>query len=244
MCKNPASPYLVGLSRTERKAVVIKSDCDSWECEECAKKKQAQWCARAILGLQQIQSRGITSNFVTITSAEWSKSFAQGAAAFPRAWSKLYARLKRKNPALMYLLIVEAGKKTGHFHAHFLTDAQQNVRWYKNNARAVGLGYQAKVEKIEDRGKVAAYVAKYIGKSLGGDKLPRHFRRVRCSQNWSTLAQLENHQLAGDCDWLVCNTTSALWSTVERCQQEKRIMIDAGTGEYFDFQDACEKWYA
>lgn len=243
MCKNPNSPYLVGLSKSDSKALVFKANCDSWECEECAKNKKAQWSARAILGLQAIQSNGMVARFVTVTSAEWYKTSAAARVSFPNAWNKLYCRLKRKNLDLMYLLTIEFGAKTGHMHAHFLTNATQNERWYKNNARACGMGYQAKVELVESDGKAASYVSKYIGKSLAGHELPAHFRRVRCSQNWTPLAQLEAHERSSDFDWLVCNSHTSLWSAVEQCQAENRSMIDGGTGEYFDYGDAIETWY-
>lgn len=243
MCKNPISPYLVGFSKTEKKAVIFKSNCDQWECEECAARKQSQWVARAILGCQKIGSRGMASKFVTVTTAEWYKNSAEAIAAFPRAWNKLYCRLKRKNPQLMYLLTIEFGAKTGHMHAHFLTDATQNKRWYKDNARACGMGYQSEVETIDNDGKAAAYVSKYIGKSISGLSLPSRFRRVRCSQNWAALAPMEVHEQSSNFDWLVCNTTTSLWASVEQCQQERRNMIDGSTGEYFDYQEAIDTWY-
>lgn len=243
MCSSSASPYLVGFSHEGKRAVVFKGNCDSWECAECSVKKQGQWTARAILGLQQINSRGLTSKFVTVTTAEWYKTSAEAIAAFPRAWNKLYCRLRRKNPELMYLLTIEFGKKSGHMHAHFLTDAQQNERWYKDNARSSGMGFQAKVEDVDGAGKAAAYVSKYIGKSLSGHTLPPKFRRVRCSQNWAALAQLEAHEQSAEFDWVVCNSHTSLWSCVEQCQQERRNMIDGATGEYFDYQDAIDTWY-
>lgn len=220
----------------------MKSDCDTWECEECATKKRQQWSARGILGCQTIRSNGMEARFVTVTSAEWYKTSAVALANFPRAWNKLYCRLKRQNHEWMYLLTIEFGAKTGHMHAHFLTNAPQNERWYKNNARACGMGYQAKVELVESDGKAAAYVSKYIGKSLGGHKLPPHFRRVRCSQNWTALVDLVGQ--SDNFDWLVCNTTTSLWSATEQCQTERRTMIDGRTGEYFDYADACDTWYA
>jgi len=241
MCNNPKSPYLVGLSKTDKKALVMKSDCDSWECEECQIKKRSQWVARAVLGLMTITSQSQTSTFVTVTTAEWYKEPAAAIAAFPPAWNKLYNRLKRRNNGLMYLMTIEFGQKTNHMHAHFLTNATQNERWYKDNARACGMGYQAKVEPVESDGKAAAYVSKYIGKSLAGKSLPPHFRRVRCSQNWTALADLVGQ--SDNYDWLVCNTTTSLWAATEECQRERRTMIDGRTGEYFDYQEAVEAWY-
>jgi hypothetical protein len=243
MCKNPKSPYLVGLPKTGSSALVFKSNCDEWECEECAAKKRSQWSARAILGCETIRSNGMDAKFITVTSAEWYTSSAAAIANFPRAWNKLYCRLKRKNPALMYLLTIEFGAKTGHMHAHFLTDAQQTERWYKNNARSSGMGYQAKVETVETSGKAAAYVSKYIGKSLGGHALPRKFRRVRCSQNWTPLVQLEAHRQSSDYDWLVCNTRESLWWATAECQKTRTTMIDGSTGEYFDYGEAVDTWY-
>jgi len=243
MCSNPKSPYVVGLPKNGGKALVFKSNCDSWECEECSQKKKSQWSARAILGCKAIGSRGITPKFVTVTTAEWYTTSAAAIAAFPRAWGKLYARMKRQNLQMMYLLTIEFGKETGHMHAHFLTDCQMKTRWYKDNARQCGMGYQAAVEEIESHGKAAAYVSKYIGKSLDGHTLPPKFRRVRCSQNWTPLAQLEAHEQSRDFDWVVCNTHTSLWSAVEECEERDFTMIDAKTGEYFDYQDAIETWY-
>lgn len=112
----------------------------------------------------------------------------------------------------------------------------------KTNARQCGFGFQADVQKITGDGMAAAYVSKYIGKSLGGKPLPPHFRRVRCTQNWAELADFT--QGAGaEFDWLVCNTTTALWAATEQCQAEKRDMVRGETGEYFDYQEAIETWY-
>lgn len=243
MCKNPKSPYVVGLAKSERKAVVFKSNCDSWECEECAQKKRSQWVARAILGCQSIRSNGMEPRFITITSHEKLSDFAATTAVFPRAWSKLYQRMKRKNPTLMYLQIIETHKKGKRIHAHFLADLATTRRWMKDNARASGFGHQADVQNVESDGMAAAYVSKYIGKSLVGQQLPPHFRRVRCSQNWTPLVQLEDSRQASDFDWLVCNTTTSLWAATEQCERERRTMIDGATGEYFDYQDAIETWY-
>ena len=243
MCSNPAAPYLVGFSKEERQALVIHADCDMWECEECAANKRRKWSARAALGLKEIISSGSSSKFVTVTTAEWYATSAAAIAGFPRAWNKLYCRLKRKNPDLMYLLTIEFGAKTGHMHAHFLTNATQNERWYKDNARACGMGYQAKVETVESDGKAAAYVSKYIGKSLGGFALPPKFRRVRCSQNWTALPDLTDGQ-SSNFDWMVCSTPSSLWAATEQCQLERRTMIDTETGEYFDYSSVVEEWVA
>lgn len=243
MCRNPASPYVVGYAKSGKTALVFKSNCDTWECEECATRKKNQWSARAILGCQELRLRGETIHFVTLTSHERLKTFAATAVVFPSAWGKLYKRMKRQTPALMYLMILEQHKLGGRLHAHFLTNHDRGTRWFKDNARACGFGYQAQVGIVKSDGAAAAYVSKYIGKSLGANPLPAKFRRVRCSQNWTPLAQLENNVASADYDWLVCNTTTALWSITEECEASNRTMILADTGEFFDYQDAIETWY-
>jgi len=105
------------------------------------------------------------------------------------------------------------------------------------------MGYQAKVEPIESNGKAAAYVSKYIGKSLGGQPLPPKFRRVRCSQNWTPLPTMPVQEQSQEFDWLVCNTNQSLWLAVEDCQVKNYDMILLSTGEYFDYGDAIDTWY-
>lgn len=111
----------------------------------------------------------------------------------------------------------------------------------KDNCAKSGFGHQVKVEKIENSGAAAAYVSKYIGKSLEGVELPKKFRRVRCSNDWEKLADLTGQ--SDNVDWLVCNTRESLWSACEECQRQKLTMVDMRTGEYFDYSDACESWY-
>lgn len=212
-----------------------------WECEECQIRKRQQWSARAVLGLGEITSSGTTPKFVTITSRPKYKDFAACAAAFPPAWNKFQARLRRcSTKSLMYLLIPER-HKDGRLHAHFLTNAQVSQKWVKDNAYKSGFGYIANVQKVYGEAHVAAYVSKYIGKGLGEGELPHKFRRVRCSENWTPLAQLENHVASGDYDWLVCGTTISLWAATEQCQRENRSMVDAQTGEFFDYGEAAER---
>lgn len=181
--------------------------------------------------------------FITITSHEKLSNFAATAAVFPHAWSMLYKRMKRQTPELQYLLMIEKHKKNDRMHAHFLTNCACSKSWFKKNARQCGLGYQADARKVENDGAAAAYVSKYLAKSLGGDKLPSNFRRVRCSQNWATLAQLEDNEQSGNFDWLVCNTHQSLWAACEECQKNRTMMVDGSTGEYFDYGEAIDTWY-
>lgn len=241
MCSNPLSPYLVGLSKTGEKAIVYQADCDDWECEECAKRKQNQWVARAIIGCKQITSNGTGLSFVTVTSHKSLKDFAATAAVFPHAWSLLYARMKRFQTKFDYLMVIELHKKGKRLHAHLLTDFTARQRWWKDNNAYSGLGYQAKVRTVENEGSAAGYVSKYLAKSLEGAMFPPKFRRIRVTNNWAELPTL--HEPSNAYNWLVCHTTTSLWAAVEECQEKRLSMVDMRTGEYFDYQDACDTWY-
>lgn len=240
MCSNPDSPYLVGLSKTDSKALVFQADCDKWECVECQKKKQSQWVARAIIGSKQIISSGTELQFITITSHPSLKNFAATNAVFPRAWAKLYARMKRRLPSLSYLMTMEE-HENGRLHAHLLTSYSPTLRKWKTDLSNSGFGHQTKIERVEHEGKAAGYISKYIGKSLGSTPLPEKFRRVRVSENWAKLPEL--HERSDAYNWLVCRSSSSLWAAVETCQQTKKTMVNMRTGEFFDYQDAIETWY-
>src|SRR5215207_3643978 len=147
MCSNPATPYMVGFSTTDKKAFVFKADCDLWECKECATRKKNGWLVRGMRGSAEIRSSGITPRFVTITSHKALRDFAATAAIFPNAWSKLYLRLKRKTPCLKYLMILE-GHKNGRLHAHIVTNSEVSTRWYKDNCAACGFGFMAEAEEM------------------------------------------------------------------------------------------------
>lgn len=231
---------MVGFTAEGNKALVFKADCDLWECPECAKRKKNSWLVRGIRGCAEIRSHGSMPRFVTITSSGKLGSFAATAAVFPSAWNQVYQRMRRKTPGLMYLAIME-GHKDGRLHLHLTTNATMKTRWYKDNCVESGLGFMAQAEEMETDEQVAAYIVKYITKSLAGEKFPKKIRRVRATENWYNFTPDELPALATD--WLTCNTTTALWSVTEQCQAENRNMVDLRTGEYFDYQDAIETWY-
>lgn len=240
MCGSPATPYLVGFSKNRNVAVIAKGDCDLWTCKECQERKRKTWVATAIHGSETILSTGTALKFATITCHKALRDFAGTLAVFPHAWSLLYARMKRLQPTIEYLMIMEQ-HENGRLHAHMLTTLNVNTRWMKDNCAKSGFGYQAKIENVENVGKAAVYTSKYIGKSLDGHPLPPKFRRVRVSQGWERVK--EDVRQVGEYDWLVCNTTSSLWAATEECQRQARDMVDLKTGEFFDYSDACANWY-
>jgi len=228
MCEKAG--LLCGWDYSNKRCIVARANCDNWSCPECSRRMGEIWGLRAKLGCDQILKKGQILDFVTITSHERLETFKQTETVWREAWSTLYAALKRKQPALEYMIVPEK-HKDGRMHVHALWNAGVSKKWLKDNARKRGLGYQCEVIHISNSGYTAKYVAKYIGKSFGADVPPR-FRRVRVSNNWADIPQPTTEH--NDLRWEYVGTNGALQSVYDECQSKHYSMIDQKTGEIFD----------
>jgi len=148
-------------------------------------------------GAGQALEDGRAVSFVTITPHE-RLSASTTSLVLPHAWDMLRKRMTRTSPNVDYMLVPEP-HKSGKLHLHGLfIDAPLKRKWWKDNARACGFGYQADMKEVERVGGVAAYVGKYIGKTLQNSNLPKRFHRVRVSSGFPHLPTAQ----AGE-DWEV-----------------------------------------
>jgi len=221
---------LIGWDDANKRALVCRANCDSWECVECAKRMSENWGFRAELGTRSLQKKGDRVDFVTITSHEKLKTFAATENVWRSAWSTLYAALKRRKPSLEYMIVPEK-HVDGRMHVHCIWNAAVSQKWLKDNARKRGLGYQCKVIHLTPERSAAKYVAKYIGKDLGDD-CPAHFRRVRVSNNWSDLPEPTTNTMG--LRWEYVGTNGALQIVYDQCQSKHITLIDQKTGQIFD----------
>lgn len=238
MCKRAG--LLIGWDDQARRALVTQADCDSWKCEECARRMSDRWILRAEMGARAILGAGEALDFVTITSHEKLKTFEETERVWRSAWAALYAALKRTKPNLEYFIVPEK-HKDGRMHVHALWNAGVKQRWLKDNARRRGLGYQAKIKPITEARFAVRYVTKYVGKSLGED-VPQHFRRVRVSRGWADIAPPET-SLNG-LRWEYVGSNGALHIVYEECQAKGITLIDLETGALFDDIDLGTIIYA
>ena len=228
MCMN--SGLLIGFDYDAKRAIVARANCDQWTCKECSARMASRWILRAGMGTRALLGQGDTVDFVTITSHEKLKTFADTERVWRSAWSTLYAALKRKKKALQFFTVPEK-HKDGRMHVHSLWNANVSQTWLKNNARKRGLGYQAKVIHVTDASRVASYVGKYVGKDLGAD-VPKGFRRVRTSQNWIDIPA-PNNGLMG-LTWEYVTSNGALEIIYLECQAKRITLVDYETGEIWD----------
>jgi len=192
-----------------------------------------RWGLRAAIGCAQIVKRGQNLDFVTITSHEKLETFEQTERVWRLAWANLYAALKRKQPALEYMIVPER-HRDGRMHVHALWNADVSQRWLKDNARKRGLGYQCKVIHVSAERHAQKYIVKYVGKDLGTDT-PAHFRRVRVSAGWADIPAPDT--VFNGLRWEYIGTNGALQVAYEQCTERGISMIDAASGEIFDDVD-------
>ena len=188
-CHTPNRPWMVAQNANTKMAIFFQPTCKLWSCPYCARINANRWILRGYIGAQTLLDAGYDTDFVTVTSHE-KLSPAQTFRVFPLAWPKLYRRYKRACPAAdpKSFIAVPERHRDGRLHSHLVITGRLGERWWKDNARECGLGYQAKEKEVETIG-VGGYIAKYLGKTLA-EKWPKNKRRVNTSRNWPALPEL------------------------------------------------------
>lgn len=186
-CQAPRRPYLKGVNQVTKQVIIFQPRCKSWSCPACSEINKGLWAVRAFHASEVIETTHGTPDFLTITSHEKLQAKAS-LFVWPKAWSKLSMRARRKASSFQYLLIPEQ-HKDGRLHVHAIETSNLGERWWKTNARECGLGFMVEEEKVRTPAGAAWYVAKYLTKSLQADVWPKNFRRVRTSQQWPKLPE-------------------------------------------------------
>jgi hypothetical protein len=189
-CKTPNKPYMIARNENTKLALFFQPTCKLWSCPYCGAINANRWVARSIHGTDLLLAADVDMDFVTITAHE-KLNAAQSFYVFPRAWPQLYRRYKRAVPPSdpkVYIAVPEKQPKTGRHHCHLIISGRLGQRWWKDNARECGLGYQSEDKEVSTV-SVGKYVGKYLGKTLA-EKWPRHKRRINTSRNWPPLPEL------------------------------------------------------
>lgn len=194
-CKNV--PFLVGKNESKKVAVLFRPRCKLWSCQTCRKTNADLWCLRATLGASTLVADGLPLHLVTVTGHE-KLTTVQALRALPQGWDSLRKRWHRRSGKAAYMLVPELGKETRHFHIHLITNNSPGTRWWKDNARACGFGYQADdSDTFDSPPRAGFYIGKYLYKQFQTDEFAKGMHRVRTSQTWPKLPPLER-----DPDWL------------------------------------------
>jgi hypothetical protein len=178
----------VGYNAQTLQAVLFRPRCKLWSCPYCAQVNTNLWAVRAYFGAQAYAEGGITISFLTLTSHE-KLTPQQAMWVFPRAWKKLSQRARRAADQFSYLMVPEKTKK-GVIHVHAIETSCLGTEWWSDNARASGMGYKSDESEVRTSQGSAAYVVKYLSKSLVVEDWPARFRRIRTSRDWPPLPEL------------------------------------------------------
>lgn len=181
---------LLGINHEQRKAVIFRPRCKLWACPACAQTNKNLVTFRADHGAKLLAAQGHDLTFLTLTSHEKLRPEAS-INVFPKAWGKLRDRASYAAGGMQYFSVPER-HKSRRVHAHLIVTAVLSKKWWKDNARACGMGYQSDVQEVAWLGGVGFYIAKYVGKSITGGDWPKGYRRYRTSKGWPKLPDLES----------------------------------------------------
>ena len=212
-CPTQGTPYLFTDSETEKTRRIIKTRCKLWTCPYCAEINALQNYIRILNGVNRLQEKGETINFVTLTSHEKVRTFEAGYRVWQKAWRKLQERMRRackdSGVDVQFVYIFEHHKKGG-LHIHMLVTGGLETRWWKDNARQCGLGYQAKSEYVNNAGLATSYVVKYLAKNIGlAISIPR-FRRINFSRGFPPMQKFDSPD-----SWTVIPKNESIKNVIE-----------------------------
>jgi hypothetical protein len=178
--------------------------------------------------LYAVDSIGGTWDFVTLTAHEKTRSTSASWANVARGWNRLNLRLKRAKGRFYYVRVYEMTKK-GSFHIHMLVSVRMPNKWWKDNARACGMGHQAKKKPLESNAQAVFYVAKYMTKEPDG--FPRNVRRITCSRNFPDKMQDKKH------DWACIGNEVLMSDIVHWTENLTLTAVDYDTGQTITTDD-------
>lgn len=207
-CQQARRPLLRGTNHKVKKVLLFRPNCKQWDCPHCADLKAGKWRYVATYGVDQLMASGLPIDFVTITSHE-KLSPAAAIKVLAKAWPKLNERIRKTGQIKQYFCITER-QRNGKVHLHMIVTARLSKKWWKDNARECGFGYQSDVRQVQKVGGVTKYVTKYLTKAATETAWPARFRRVRTSRGWPDLPDLPPSE-----DWQFVKLPSATQMDVE-----------------------------
>jgi len=147
------------VNRGPQAGVAISLRCKCWHCEMCQPINRGRVIHRA--------KRGDPSTFITLTSnPALYKTPDEAARAMVRGWRALRRRIARKQgrDQIPFIAVFEA-TKAGWPHLHILARAGWiDQRWLSATWKELTGAFIVDIRAIQDRGRAAAYVSKYVGK--------------------------------------------------------------------------------
>jgi len=193
-CPNPKSPILRATNQRLKVQHYLKAACGMWSCPVCSTKNAQKWIARILTGVNAHLDD--TWSFVTVTAHEKTRG-TTSLVNLRSGWPRLLRRLKRAvDYDVRYVMVYEPhADDENSLHMHMIINVQLGTKWWKDNARSCGMGYQDHEGIVTNAGQAAGYCAKYLLKASDKcDQYEKHMRRINCSRNWEPLPKLSSDE--------------------------------------------------
>jgi len=191
VCPN-STIQMLGKNDVQKLAVLFRPRCKRWDCPHCCFVNKSLWTMRMHHATSELIQNGQSLSMVTITAHEKHQK-NRAIQKFPDQWNKLQNRWRRRCAGRPYYALFPEVGHGDHFHCHFITNEPLTERFWKDNARASGMGFMADGGDANIPPQAAAgYASKYLTKSFQF-QWPKGFRRVRTSQNFPKLPTLQRH---------------------------------------------------
>lgn len=193
-CSTEILPVMRAQSREKNTIYLYQARCKSWECPKCGPINKLTWIARISQGIDEYQSDGVVDwMFCTVTSHPKLKSQYRCLWVEPKAWKKLWSRIRYHHGKVSYVYIPEL-HKNGRVHWHMLMSGGIQKSWWKHHAPRCGFGYMFDSQPVVDGHNSVLYVSKELNKSLARTKWPRGLRRIRTNHHWPELPNTDDFQ--------------------------------------------------
>jgi len=178
---------------------VIPLHCKCWHCDECRPSRTQRLIHEA--------KRGLPTLFITLTSRRRADRTASWAAQeMVKCWRRIRREyIEEHGPGSIPFLAVFEETKEGWPHLHIVARARWiDQKWLSDRMAALHDSPIVDVRRVDGLRKVAAYVAKYIGKN------PHRFEGVK--RYWRSLDFLKPEEDERPVmDWQV-----PLWTVEQR----------------------------
>lgn len=164
----------------------IPISCNSYFCAHCAGVKQQK-----IIERFEKYRKGQSWRFLTLTLKNDGTNTASQLKNFSRYFNNFMTTVRKKNPGIKYLSIIEIGK-SGNVHAHilinkYLQQQKLSALWKKASG-----SYIVHIEKVLNTEACKKYICKYVSKFQQYEETNDLFyllnvKRVSWSQNFEKL---------------------------------------------------------
>lgn len=217
-CENHA-PYIFFVDHAGA-AHLVQGCCNSWTCARCGQIRARKEYGRIVAGARSLHEDGHTLFFWTLTcrGKEMPKNTAESEYLLwtNRLFTAARTKASRAGEFWSYVQVTERQKR-GHPHSHVINtyvppDAilyekgallpnghfgkHQGLwsEWFRSANTTAGLGTECDLSYIDNPVGVAVYVSKYLFKDSMTTKFEKGWRRIRYSQSFPKLPEIDNAQ--------------------------------------------------